>query len=145
MATNIVSPKSGVVQFVQCEMLQPLINLTPTRRLSTATERYFFPPLESSTIQKLPPLSPSNALMPATPVFPSPMERSNSACTDTSSVVSMTRKYSVDTADNSGNELPELSELEENFLRAVSHNKTVEVKRFLQEKVDINVQNGFKR
>ena len=67
------------------------------------------------------------------------------SCTDTSSVVSKARKFSIDTADNSNSECPELSELEESFLRAVSHNKISEVKRFLDEKVNINVQNGFKR
>ena len=142
--TTYIGQKSSQTEPVECEM-HPLINLTPTRRLSSATERCFFPPLENLTPQKLPSLTLLNVLTPPTSVFPSPMERSNSARTDTSSVVSTARKYSIDTADNSNSECPELSELEESFLRAVSHNKISEVKRFLDEKVNINVQNGFKR
>ena len=120
--------------------MQQLIALTPPRKLSLTKANLSPLSMGPQTPKKLPALPPSKSLMSPSPMLPPPpFERRNSYSTDTSS------RNSVDFSD-AGSNYTELSEKEEEFLRAVSHNNSSEVLRLLQrENVDIHVKNGFSR
>ena len=120
--------------------MQQLIALTPPRKLSLTKANLSPLSMGPQTPKKLPALPPSKSLMSLSPMLPPPpFERRNSCSTDTSS------RNSVDFSD-AGSNYTELSEKEEEFLRAVSHNNSSEVLRLLQrENVDIHVKNGFSR
>lgn len=143
MAALSMSPQTTAVQHRESDMPQ-LFNNTPTRRLSTTNEKRRLPSLETLINKKLPPLPLSVTLTPSTSVLTPPMKRTNSGCSDVSSIVSNARRNSIDPVDGIA-DLAELSDIEDGFLRAVSLDMIPEVKRYLLDKVDINIKNGFKR
>lgn len=130
--------------------MQPPLQPLPIRRASYSTimAKENIKPMPGDLkspkrLAMLPPVKPFS-LSPRSSLPPPAIERSMSVPTSDSTPKSITRRNSCDTIDFT-HETPQLSELEECFLKAVSHNNNEVVSKCLREKVNIDVQNGFKR